>query len=97
MGKKSKSKKSKVQKRDTEMFIPGKRNHPFPDNSTPRPKIINVKPYRSTPRIQEVHAGGEIEMVIKRANPKPKIMIFIDKDKMNKRILKNPQKHTRII
>lgn len=89
-------KKKKKQLGDERIDIPG-HNYPFPDPTIPMPKIVNVKPYRSVPRIQEVQVGGEIEMVIKRANPRPKIMKFIKKYKMNERILKNPQKHTRII
>ncbi len=87
----------KTLKRDIEVPNPYPKKGVFPDPRIPMPKHMNVKVYRKKTMVKEYDRGGDIEVVIKRPNPKPDIMKHIRKGTMQKRIMKNPRKYSKLV
>jgi len=87
----------KILRRDTEIFNYGHTKGVFPNYDIPMPKNMNVKVYRKKTMVKEYDRGGDIEVVIKKPNPKPDIMRLIEKEIMQKRILKNPRKYSKLV
>lgn len=83
-------------RKDTEITNPLRRKS-FPDPSIPMPKAMNVKSYRTKP-IKKTYGeyGGDMQVVIKKVNPKPSIMKIIEREDLNMDMLKRPRKYARL-
>lgn len=82
-------------KGDVEMYTP--RKGVFPNPNIPMPKQMGVKLYRKKDKKVEYDLGGDIQVVIKKQHVKPKIMKYVSREEMARRMLKNPHKYTSII
>lgn len=88
----------KIQKRDTEVRENfGRVKGTFPNYDIPEPKYMNVKPYRSRDMKKTYgKKGGDMQVVIKKANPKPVGMTLIEREALVHKMLKNPRKYAKL-